>query len=97
MSYKHKRICAVYQGEESLEGKSVHILIESYSETEYTQKMEESNGNRGRFLEGNKIKKNEEIVLVNSGSGPDAWEYGENMHFIAWIYYDDECVEVIKQ
>lgn len=121
-SGKNQEICVVYQGEESLEGKSVHILAESYSEAKFNEKMKNgyslaemtsedlklqaiydeknyisSSGNRGRFLDGKVIKKGEEIEFTNSVSGSDVWEYGENMHFIVWIYYDGECVEVIKE
>jgi hypothetical protein len=121
-SYKNQKICVVYQGEESLEGKSVNIVVEDYSEAEFSEKMDNgyslaemtaeklrlqaiydgknyasSNGNRGRFFDGKQIKKGEELLFGNGANGGNAWEYGEEMHFIAWIYYDGECVEVIKQ
>lgn len=56
-----------------------------------------SDGSGGRNIAGEKIKKGEKILITGGGGGPDGWKGTEELHFIAWIYYDGECVEVIKQ
>ena len=56
-----------------------------------------SDGLGGRNIAGAKINKGEKILITGGGSGPDGWKGDEELHFIAWIYYDGECAEVIKQ
>ena len=122
MQYKSSYIYAVYQGEESLEGKEINIVFESYTEEEFTEaaghgesmadlsteellmqavydgeNYSSSNGSGERSIDGAKVVNGEKILLTGGGTGPDSWEEKEVFHFIAWIYYDGECVEVIKQ
>lgn len=56
-----------------------------------------SNGKGGRCLEGDRIAIGEKILINGSGTGPDSWDGTEGFHFVARIYYDGECVEVIKK
>ena len=61
------------------------------------EKYSSSNGSGERSIDGAKVVNGEKILLTGGGTGPDSWEEKEVFHFIAWIYYDGECVEVIKQ
>ena len=56
-----------------------------------------SNGEGQRYINGKTINPGEKILVTGGGGGYDGWEGMEELHFIAWIYYDGKCVEVIKQ
>ena len=56
-----------------------------------------SSGEGSRYLNGKTVEKGDKILLTGGGGGYDGWLGTEELHFIVWIYYDDECVEVIKK
>ncbi len=56
-----------------------------------------SDGKAWRSIDGSTIENGERIHISGGGGGYDSWLGTEKMHFIAWIYYDGECVEVIRQ
>lgn len=111
MQYKHHRVYATYEGEEALEGKSVNIAFRSFTEEEFTQETEaspdlekvdsanysSSDGKAWRSIDGNTVENGEKILISGGGGGYDGWDDTEELHFIVWIYYDGECVEVIRQ
>lgn len=56
-----------------------------------------SGGEGSRYLNGMTDEKGNKILLTGGGGGYDAWLGTEELHFVVWIYYDGECVEVIKK
>lgn len=56
-----------------------------------------SSGEGSRYLSGKNIEKGDKILVTGGGGGYDGWLGTEELHFVVWIYYDGECVEVIKQ
>lgn len=56
-----------------------------------------SNGKGGRHLEGDHIINGEKLLITDYGYGSNYWDGTEEIHFVAWVYYDGECVEVIKK
>ncbi|MBR3762555.1 MAG: hypothetical protein IKK59_07410 [Lachnospiraceae bacterium] len=56
-----------------------------------------SDGKAWRAIDGNAIENDKRILISGGGGGYDGWDGTEKLHFIAWIYYDGVCVEVIRQ
>ena len=56
-----------------------------------------SSGEGSRYLNGKTVEKGDKILLTGGGGGYDGWLGTEELHFVVWIYYDGECVEVIKK
>ena len=47
--------------------------------------------------DGSKLESGRKMLLSGGGTGYASWEETDTLHFIAWIYYNGECVEVIVQ
>ena len=56
-----------------------------------------SSGEGSRYLNGKNVEKGDKILITGGGGGYDGWLGTEELHFVVWIYYDGECVEVIKK
>ena len=56
-----------------------------------------SDGKAWKSINGSTIENGEKILISGGGGGYDSWDKTDELHFIIWIYYDGECVEVIRQ
>ena len=56
-----------------------------------------SSGEGVRHTNRGRVEKGDKILLTGGGGGYDGWLGTEELHFVVWIYYDGECVEVIKK
>ena len=56
-----------------------------------------SSGEGVRHTNRERVEKGDKILLTGGGGGYDGWLGTEELHFVVWIYYDGECVEVIKK
>lgn len=56
-----------------------------------------SSGEGVRHTNREKVEKGDKILLTGGGGGYEGWLGTEELHFLVWIYYDGECVEVIKK
>ena len=56
-----------------------------------------SSGEGVRYTNRERVEKGDKILLTGGGGGYDGWLGTEELHFVVWIYYDGECVEVIKK
>jgi len=102
IQYKNIRVFATYQGEEALEDTRIRFVCQMYDTAEEMPEVtnggfSSSDGEGSKNLDGKTVEKGEKILLTGEGEGYDSWLGTEELHFIVWIYYDDECVEVIKK
>ena len=56
-----------------------------------------STGAAYRRYDGSKLESGQKMLLSGGGTGYASWKETDTLHFIAWIYYNGECVEVIVQ
>ena len=102
MQYKNKYVYVVYQGDEPLTGKQINIAFSSNTEEEFipesgSANYSSSDGKAWRAIDGSAIENGKKILVSGGGGGYDGWDRTEELHFIARIYYDGVCVEVIRQ
>ena len=98
IQYKNTNVFATYQGEEALEDTRLKIVCQMYdSAEEMASVVAYSDGADVRYINRESIEKGDKILVTGGGGGYDGWIGTEELHFIVWIYYDDECVEVIKK
>lgn len=109
MQYKNTRVFATYQGEKNLENTRISLVCQMYDTAEEVasivkepQEIKESNyasssGESVRHTNRERVEKGDKILLTGGGGGYDGWLGTEELHFLVWIYYDGECVEVIKK
>lgn len=87
MSYKYCSAYVTYLGEEPLDGHKIRVVIETRGENAYGGNID---------IDGEKLEQGSRFCVFESGVGYDCWKAGDVLpEFTAWIYVDEECVEII--
>lgn len=107
MEYKMSAVYLVYTGNEDLTDRTVGVVIwedatEQERREEYFRAMEQGRGTGAEVgvslclydnRKGEDVKKNERLLIDESGSGPSRWEEEEIPACHARVYVDRKCVE----